>query len=67
EGQLAAALSYRANKICPAVSAGVKQQGVYQPRNLRLERPAAKEIAIYSRINSNINSRINSHFNSQIK
>lgn len=67
EGQLAAALSYRANKICPAVSAGVKQQGIYQPRNLRLERPAAKEIAIYSRINSNINSRINSHINSQIK
>jgi carboxyl-terminal processing protease len=47
EGQLAAALSYRESKICPPASVGVNLQAGYAAQNLRLVRPAAKEIAIY--------------------
>lgn len=49
EGQLAAALSYRDSKICPVASAGVNLQAGFAPQNLRLVRPAVKEIAIYGR------------------
>jgi carboxyl-terminal processing protease len=50
EGQLAAALNYRNTKICPVASAGVILPNEYAPHQLQLVRPAAKEIAIYSRM-----------------
>lgn len=50
EGQLAAALSYRNTRICPAASSGVKIRGEFIPQQLQLVRPLAKEISIYTRI-----------------
>jgi carboxyl-terminal processing protease len=49
EGQLAAALTYRNSKVCPAATSGASLQVGYAPHNMRMVRPAAKEIAIYSR------------------
>lgn len=50
EGQLAAALSYRTTRICPAASSGVKLRGEFIPQQLELVRPLSKEISIYTRI-----------------
>jgi carboxyl-terminal processing protease len=50
ESQLAAALSYRTTRICPAVSMGAKMQGEVTAQTMQLVRPLAKEIAIYTRL-----------------
>ncbi|MET3136254.1 carboxyl-terminal processing protease [Undibacterium sp. GrIS 1.2] len=48
EGQLAAALSYRNNRVCPAASSGVQLPGQALSSPMLLVRPISKEIAIYT-------------------
>ncbi|CAN5775226.1 S41 family peptidase [soil metagenome] len=50
EGQLAAALTYRSTKVCPAVSSGALLQSGTAGHQLSFVRPAMKEIAIYSKL-----------------
>ncbi|MBI3285101.1 MAG: PDZ domain-containing protein [Burkholderiales bacterium] len=50
EGQLAAALSYRNTKTCPAATTGIQLQAENLPQKFQMVRPVAKEIAIYSKL-----------------
>lgn len=50
ESLLAAALSYRTTRTCPAASTGAKMQGEKLNQALQVARPLAKEVAIYTRI-----------------